>query len=66
MNLIISIFGVQIPTLIVILVLCFIIQILVNKIFNENGVYDFVWHPGLFRTAVFACIFTSLSLIIYK
>lgn len=66
MNLIISIFGVQIPTLVVIFSLTFIVQIVINKIFNEFHIYDFVWHPGLFRTAIFFCMFTSVSLLVYK
>ncbi|RXJ86641.1 DUF1656 domain-containing protein [Arcobacter sp. CECT 8985] len=66
MHPIISLFGIQIPALILIFLIAGVIQILLNKVFAELGVYEFVWHPGLFRTAIFVCIFASFSLIIYK
>ncbi|WP_428025680.1 DUF1656 domain-containing protein [Arcobacter sp.] len=66
MNLIVSFLGVQIPALIVIFLFAGLIQVLLNKILADLRVYEFVWHPGLFRTALFVCIFTSFSLLIYK
>ncbi|RXJ81954.1 DUF1656 domain-containing protein [Arcobacter sp. F2176] len=66
MNLIVSILGIQIPALIVIFLCAGLIQVLLNKVLADLGVYEFVWHPGLFRTALFVCVFTSFSLLIYK
>ncbi|AXX86765.1 MULTISPECIES: DUF1656 domain-containing protein [Malaciobacter] len=66
MHLIVSLFGIQIPALILIFLFAGVIQILLNRVFADLGVYEFVWHPGLFRTAIFICIFASFSLIIYK
>lgn len=66
MDQIISLFGVQIPALIIIFVFAGIIQIALNRVLLDLRVYEFVWHPGLFRTALFMCIFTSISLLIYK
>ena len=66
MNLIVSFLGIQIPALIVIFLFAGLIQVLLNKVLVDLGVYAFVWHPGLFRTALFVCIFTSFSLLIYK
>ncbi|RXJ68116.1 DUF1656 domain-containing protein [Halarcobacter ebronensis] len=66
MHQIISIFGIQIPALILIFLFAGIIQILLNKVFADLNIYEFVWHPGLFRTALFVCVFTSFSLLIYK
>ncbi|MGB7404030.1 DUF1656 domain-containing protein [Arcobacter sp. KX21116] len=66
MNLIVSFLGIQIPALIVIFLFAGLIQVLLNKVLANLGVYEFVWHPGLFRTALFVCIFTSFSLLIYK
>ncbi|WP_419770741.1 MAG: DUF1656 domain-containing protein [Candidatus Marinarcus sp.] len=66
MNEIISVFGVQIPALVAIFLIAGLIQVLLNKLLAELEVYDFVWHPGLFRTALFVSIFSTLSLLIYK
>ncbi len=66
MDPIVSLFGIQIPALIIIFIFSGIIQIALNKVCLELRVYEFVWHPGLFRTALFMCIFTSFSLLIYK
>lgn len=66
MNLVITLFGNEIPTLVVIFVLVGIVQILLNRILADLGVYNYVWHPGLFRTALFVSLFTSTSLLIYK
>ncbi|ADG92926.1 protein of unknown function DUF1656 [Arcobacter nitrofigilis DSM 7299] len=66
MNLIVSFLGIQIPALIVIFLCAGLIQVLLNKVLADLGVYEFVWHPGLFRTALFVCVFTSFSLLIYK
>ena len=66
MNLIVSFLGIQIPALIVIFLCAGLIQVLLNKVLANLGVYEFVWHPGLFRTALFVCVFTSFSLLIYK
>jgi len=66
MEQIISLFGVQIPTLVAVFLFAGIVQIAINRVLSSLGVYEFVWHPGLFRTALFMCIFTPFSLLIYK
>jgi protein AaeX len=66
LNLVITLFGNEIPTLVVIFVVAGIVQILLNRILADLGVYNYVWHPGLFRTALFISLFTATSLLIYK
>lgn len=66
MDQIITLFGVQLPALIIVFIISGIVQIALNKVCLELKIYEFVWHPGLFRTALFMCIFTSFSLLIYK
>jgi protein AaeX len=66
LNLVITLFGNEIPTLVVIFVIVGIIQILLNRILADIGVYNYVWHPGLFRTTLFVILFTMASLSIYK
>lgn len=62
----ITLFGIQMPTLLPIFAAAAVFQILVDRIMSDAGLYNHVWHPGLFRTAVFVCIFTIPSLLIYR
>ena len=66
MNLVITLFGNEIPTLVVIFVMVGIVQIVLNGILADTGVYNYVWHAGLFRTALFVILFTLASLTIYN
>lgn len=61
----ITLLGIQMPTLLPIFVGVAILQILVDRIMSDAGVYKLVWHPGLFRTAVFVVLFTLPCLLIY-
>jgi len=61
----ITLLGIQMPTLLPIFVAVAVLQILVDRILADAGVYKHVWHPGLFRTAVFVCLFTLPCLLIY-
>lgn len=62
----IVLFGIQMPTLLPIFVMVLILQILINRILSTIGVYGFVWHPGLFRIAIFVCLFTLPCILIYS
>jgi hypothetical protein len=66
MNLVVTLFGNEMPTLVVIFVIAMVIQIMLNRIFADLGVYNYVWHPGLFRVAIFVCIFAIPSIFIYS
>ncbi|XOB63377.1 DUF1656 domain-containing protein [Campylobacterota bacterium DY0563] len=66
MNPIISLMGVQIPALILLFVVAGVIQLALNRVLLDLRVYEFVWHPGLFRAALFMCVFSTISLLIYK
>lgn len=62
----ITLFGIQMPTLLPIFAASAVLQILFDRLMSDTGFYNHVWHPGLFRTAVFICIFTIPSLFIYR
>lgn len=66
MQLDITLFGIQMPTLLLIFVMSAVVQILLDRMMSDAGLYNHVWHPGLFRTAVFVCIFTIPCLLIYR
>lgn len=62
----ITLFGIQMPTLLPIFVMSAVVQILLDRMMSDAGIYHYVWHPGLFRTAVFVCLFTIPCLLIYR
>lgn len=62
----ITLFGIQMPTLLAIFVMSAVVQILLDRVLSDAGIYNYVWHPGLFRTAVFVCLFTIPCLLIYR
>ncbi|MDO9305575.1 MAG: DUF1656 domain-containing protein [Sulfuricurvum sp.] len=66
MQLDITLFGIQMPTLLLIFVMSAVVQILLDRMMSDAGIYNHVWHPGLFRTAVFVCLFTIPCLLIYR
>jgi len=66
MGLVTTIFGVQVPTLVFIFLIAGVLQLVINRILQDLRVYHYVWHPGLFRTALFICLFSIPSLIIYN
>ena len=61
----ITLFGIQMPTLLPIFVIAAVVQILIDLLMADGGLYNYVWHPGLFRTAIFVCLFTIPCLFIY-
>jgi len=34
---------------------------LVRKVLAPTGIYDFVWHPALFNSALYCCLFYLVS-----
>ncbi|MCB5647783.1 DUF1656 domain-containing protein [Bifidobacterium breve] len=34
---------------------------LVRRVLVPTGIYDFVWHPALFNTALYCCLFYLIS-----
>jgi len=62
----ITLLGIQMPTLLPIFVVCAVIQIFLDRAMSDAGVYNHVWHPGLFRTSVFVCLFSTPCLFIYR
>jgi len=62
----ITLLGIQMPTLLPIFVFTAVLQIFLDRMMSDFGIYKHVWHPGLFRTSVFVCLFTIPCLFIYQ
>ncbi len=61
----ITLAGIQMPTLLPIFIAAAVMQILLDRLMADSGIYNHVWHPGLFRTAVFVCLVSIPCLLIY-
>lgn len=62
----ITLLGIQMPTLLPIFAASAVVQIFLDRLMSDAGIYNRVWHPGLFRTSVFVCLFTIPCLLIYR
>lgn len=58
--------GVCLPFLLGVLLATGATHLLVERLLARLGVYGWVWHPGLFRVAVFALLFAGAGLLFYS
>lgn len=53
----ISFFGVLLPGLVPVFIGCLLLMVLIDLLAGRLGLYRHVWHPSLFRLALFVCLF---------
>ncbi|SUG72444.1 electron transfer flavoprotein FixA [Salmonella enterica subsp. enterica] len=58
---VIVVFGLSFPPIFFELLLSLAIFWLVRRMLVPTGIYDFVWHPALFNTALYCCLFYLIS-----
>ncbi|MGC1547920.1 MAG: DUF1656 domain-containing protein [Rhodanobacter sp.] len=56
--------GVLIPGLLLVFAGCLLLMGLVDAVIGRYGLYRYVWHPSLFRLALFACLFGAAGLLL--
>jgi uncharacterized protein DUF1656 len=61
----IALFDALIPTLLFIFIGCLFLQMAIDWIFTRLGLFRYVWHPNLFRIALFFCIFCAAGLLLH-
>ena len=61
----IALFDALVPALLLVFVGCVILQFGIDWLFSRLRLYRYVWHPSLFRIALFFCIFGGLALILH-
>ncbi|MEY2340507.1 DUF1656 domain-containing protein [Acidithiobacillus sp. IBUN Pt1247-S3] len=61
----ISVFGALVPTLLPIFALSVALYLVADKLTSRWDLDRWVWHPALFRLALFACVFALLGLGVY-
>lgn len=59
----IALFDALVPGLLLIFLLSLLLQWGLDWLVGRFGVYRYVWHPPLFRLALFACVFGALGLL---
>ncbi|WP_411705238.1 p-hydroxybenzoic acid efflux pump operon protein AaeX [Edaphovirga cremea] len=57
------IFGLSFPPVFFEIIVALILFFIVCRLLQPTGIYDFVWHPALFNTALYCCIFYLISLL---
>lgn len=60
----IAIYGVLVPGLLPIFLGCLLLMALLDVLIGRYGLYRYVWHPPLFRLALFACLFGLAGLLL--
>lgn len=60
----IDLFSLLVPSLLPILVGCVLLFFILDLVLARLGFYHHTWHPGLFRIALFAAIFSGLALLL--
>lgn len=60
----ISVGGVLVPGLLPIFLACLPLMLLVDALIGRYGLHRYVWHPPLFRLALFACLFGLAGLLL--
>lgn len=53
------------PGLLVVFIGCLLLLWLVDTVVGRFGLYRFVWHPPLFRLALFVCMFGAAGLLLF-
>ncbi|MGJ8515549.1 DUF1656 domain-containing protein [Carnimonas bestiolae] len=53
------------PGLLVLFVASLLLMWGIDKLAARYGVYHYVWHPGLFRLALFTSVFALIGLVFF-
>jgi hypothetical protein len=60
-----SIGGALVPGMLVWFVLAMALMLVFDWLVGRYGLYRYVWHPALFRVAVFVCVFGGIALLTF-
>ncbi|MET0319825.1 MAG: DUF1656 domain-containing protein [Duganella sp.] len=59
-------FGVLLPGILPLFLLTLVLQVALDSVLNQLGIYRRSWHPALVRVCLFVCIFSALLITLYK
>jgi hypothetical protein len=60
----VAIYGVLVPGLLPVFLGCLLLMVVLDLVVGRLGLYRHVWHPALFRFAVFVCLFGVAGLLL--
>ncbi len=60
----VAIYGILVPGLLPVLLGCLLLMVLLDLVVGRFGLYRHVWHPALFRLALFVCLFGVAGLLL--
>ncbi|QHM73630.1 p-hydroxybenzoic acid efflux pump operon protein AaeX [Mixta intestinalis] len=58
---VIVVFGLSFPPIFFEIIVSLLLFWVVRRLLLPVGLYDFVWHPALFNTALYCCLFYLVS-----
>lgn len=58
---VIVVFGLSFPPIFFEIIVSLMLFCLVRRLLTPTGIYDLVWHPALFNTALYCCLFWLVS-----
>ncbi len=61
----IALFSVLMPSLLPVFLACGVLYWIFDHLLARAGMYRLVWHPALFRVALFACLFSGIGLLLW-
>ncbi|MGF6574820.1 hypothetical protein ABH945_006948 [Paraburkholderia sp. GAS333] len=62
----IDLFSLLVPGLLPILAGSVLFFVVLDLVLARLGFYRYTWHPSLFRVALFAALFSGVSLLLWK
>ncbi|WP_266160345.1 DUF1656 domain-containing protein [Dyella silvatica] len=62
----VALFDALVPGLLLVFLLCMMLLWAVDAVVGRFGLYRFVWHPSLFRLALFVCMFGAAGLLLLR
>ncbi|MGN2248722.1 DUF1656 domain-containing protein [Frateuria edaphi] len=62
----IELFGVLMPSLLPVFLLSLVAMVVLDLAIGRAGLYRHLWHPSLFRFALFVCLFGAAGLLLIR
>lgn len=58
---VVVVFGLSFPPIFIEIIVSLMLFWLLRRVITPTGLYDLVWHPALFNTALYCCLFYVVS-----
>ncbi|CAO95338.1 p-hydroxybenzoic acid efflux pump operon protein AaeX [Erwinia tasmaniensis] len=58
---VVVVFGMSFPPIFIEIIVSLMLFWLIRRAITPTGLYDLVWHPALFNTALYCCLFYVVS-----